>query len=175
MCEDLKNYYIVNKDSIDHAKVISHMLPIISMMINAYNLEFENSIAYLELNDEEKVKKRANLESSCLFIGDAIKQYSLDHATEYYLQFKDYSSEKLKTYGDQELIDRLNAFIEVVKPMVGELMPYGITNSRLKALHFHVTNFLPALPVHVTEIEQRKHAHRSALTCLSSIEEYLHL
>jgi hypothetical protein len=57
--------------------------------------------------------------------------------------------------------------------MLHELSPYGVTNSRLKALSFHLANFLPALPVHVTEIEQRKNGYQSAINCLASIEEYL--
>ncbi len=173
ICKDLKNYYTENKDSIEHLKAISSLLPLLSEMIVMYNREFENSIAYLQLHDEEKAKKRINLEICCNFIYNAIRQHSEDQRNMEYLEFRDYTADAIKTYCDQELCERLGVFVEVVKPKVNELLPYGVTNSRLKALSFHLANFLPALPVHVTEIEQRKNGYRSAINCIASIEEYL--
>jgi hypothetical protein len=175
MCEDLKNYYTVNKDSIDPAKAIGFLLPVITEMIDMYNREFENSIAYLQLHDEEKAKKRVNIEICCTFIYDAIRRYSEEHQNQKFAEFRDYAVERLRNYSDQELHERLEVFVEVVKPMVPELLPYGVTNSRLKALSFHLANFLPALPVHVSEIELRKNGYQSAMNCIASIEGYLAL
>ncbi len=175
MCGELKNYYTINKDTIDPAKAISCLLPVISEMIDMYNREFENSIAYLQLHNEEKAKKRANIEMCTIFIYDAIKKYSEDSGTQKYQDFRDYTIERLKTYSDEELHERLEVFVEVVKSMVGDLMPYGVTNSRLKALVFHLSNFLPALPVHVSEIEERKNGYQNAMNCIASIEGYLAL
>jgi hypothetical protein len=175
ICGELKHYYTVNKDSIDPAKTISSLLPVIGEMIDMYNREFENSIAYLQLHDEEKAKKRVNLEICCTFIYDAIRRYSQEQQNLKYLDFKDYSAERLSAYSDEDLRDRLSVFVEVVTPMLPHLIPYGVTNSRIKALSFHLANFLPALPVHVTEIEQRKNGYQSAMNCLASIEGYLAL
>ncbi len=175
MCTDLRNYYTLNKHNINHTKVISNLLPLLNEIINTYNQEFENSIAYLQLHNEEKAKKRDILETCCTFIYEAIRKYSEDKHNLRYHDFKDYTQEQLRACTDEELSYRLAVFMEVVQPMIDDLLPYGITNTRLKALGFHLSNFRPALPVHITEIEKRKNAYRSALNCIGLIEEYLQL
>lgn len=175
MCDDIKNYYTVNKDSIHPSKSIATVLPLLNEMIEMYNREFENSIAYLELHEEEQVKKRQVLVEACTYIYEAIRQYSAEQNNTLFMEFSNYSEAALRQCTDDELNEKLQTFTDMVKPITGLLMPYGVTNARLKALSFHLSNFLPALPVHVSEIDERKKGYQSAISCLASIEAYLTL